>query len=127
MSDDDDTSMLGNVQDLVIGAVVLMAAYCAWRFINSPVSKAVGNTVNGAANLVTWSTSSPYAFILTLILGLVTLVLGRVGFVYLSEADKTLRETKSLSKALGFKRTPKTTEGDKATTDNPRLASRVAR
>lgn len=66
--DDDDGGMLGNVQEMVMGAVALMALYCGWRFINSPTANLLGKTVNGAANTLQWSLSSPFALILTLVL-----------------------------------------------------------
>ena len=86
--DDDSTSMIGNVQDLVIGAVVLMLGYCAWRFFNSPVAQALGKTVNGAANVLQWSLSSPWAFLLTLIVGLVSAVAIRFGLIKLRVWEK---------------------------------------
>jgi hypothetical protein len=77
---DDDGGVLGNVQEMVMGAVALMVLYCGWRFINSPTANLLGKTVNGAANTLQWSLSSPFALILSLILvaaGYVALQIGR--------------------------------------------------
>ena len=77
---DDDGGVLGNVQEMVMGAVALMVLYCGWRFINSPTANLLGKTVNGAANTLQWSLSSPFALILSLILvaaGVVMAALGR--------------------------------------------------
>lgn len=69
MPDDDSTSMIGQMQDLVIGAAVLLLGYMAFRLANSKIFKATGDVLNGAANAVQWSLSSPWAFLLTVILG----------------------------------------------------------
>ena len=77
---DDDGGVLGNVQEMVMGAVALMVLYCGWRFINSPTANLLGKTVNGAANTLQWSLSSPFALILSLILvaaGVIMYALGR--------------------------------------------------
>ena len=73
---DDDEGVLVNVQYYVMGAVALMVLYCGWRFINSPTANLLGKTVNGAANTLQWSLSSPFALILSLIL----VVAGYVAF-----------------------------------------------
>lgn len=100
MPDDDSTSMIGSIQELVMGAVVLMLGYCGWRAINSPVGKALGKAVNGTANLLQWSLSSPWAFLLTVILGFVLFVAGKVGIAQVGHLEETIR-TKGFDAAMG--------------------------
>ena len=91
--DEDNTSMLGNVQDLVIGAVVLMLGYCAWRFFNSNVAHAVGNTVGNVAKAANWATSSPWAFLITVILGIAAYVLYNLGYESISSRFAEYKES----------------------------------
>ena len=70
-TDDDNGSLMGQMEDLIIGCAVVLIGYCLFRFFHSPVGKAVGATVNGAANMMQWSLSSPYAFLVSILGGLV--------------------------------------------------------
>ena len=64
----DDDSMMGEIEELVVGCVVLIGGYCAWQFFHSPAAKTIGKVVNGGANMLQWSLSSPFALILSIVI-----------------------------------------------------------
>lgn len=91
-ADDNDDSMMGNMKELMIGAVVLLIGYCAFQFVNSPTSQLFGNTVNGAANTASFFTSSTWTFLL----GLVLVGAGFVGYQLMKDTHEDRRAVAEL-------------------------------
>lgn len=72
------------MQEYLQIAIVGVVAYCAFNFMNSPTSRLIGHAINGTANAANWFLSSPWTFLL----GILLLFLARV--VYQSVDTKEI-------------------------------------
>ena len=59
MDNDDQGGVMGNVQELMTGAVVLLVGYVIMQFVNSPTSHLFGTAVHTSTNLVASMMSNP--------------------------------------------------------------------
>lgn len=85
MTNDDDMGMVDNLTQLITGAVVLMLAYCVWRFLNSDFSKLFGSLFNKTADAGLWIASNPWAWPFVAILGV-------LAFLHVPEMWKDLKQ-----------------------------------